>query len=108
MTALRTSKRDSTKVLVLGGAGAVGVVYGAHLTRGGAEVTVYVRPPRVEEARRGFDLHRVSFWGRRATERWTPASALSTVTGRFDQVWLATASDALFEPWLPRVLSLCL
>lgn len=104
---MNLSKRDSTKILVLGGAGAVGVVYGAHLARGGAEVAVYVRPPRVEEAHRGFDLHRVSLLGRRVTQRWQPASALTKVEGRFDQVWVATASDALFEPWLPAVLEAC-
>jgi len=95
------------KVLVLGGAGAVGVVYGSHLARGGAEVSVYVRPTRIEEAQRGWDLHSVSLFGRRVTQRWIPSAALTKVEGRFDQVWLATPSDALFEPWLPEVLAAC-
>jgi 2-dehydropantoate 2-reductase len=95
------------KVLVLGGAGAVGVVYGSHLARGGAEVSVYVRPSRVEEAQRGWDLHKVSLLGRRASQRWTPSAALTKVEGRFDQVWIATPSDALFEPWLPEALAAC-
>ncbi len=104
---MNDSNPEPLKVLVLGGGGAVGVVYGAHLARGGAEVSVYVRPARVEEARAGFDLHRVSLFGRRATQRWVPASVLTRVEGHFDQVWLATPSDALLEPWLPEVLAAC-
>jgi 2-dehydropantoate 2-reductase len=44
------------KVLVVG-AGAVGQVYARALTRGGAEVTLLVKPNHVEEAQRGFVLY---------------------------------------------------
>ena len=46
------------RVLIIG-AGAVGLVYAKHLAEGGAEVSLYVRPSRLEEARAGYDLTRV-------------------------------------------------
>ena len=84
------------------GAGAVGQVYGHHLARGGAEVSVYVRPKRRAEAISGTRLTRVRPVGRRLTETFQPVRALTSAAevaaaGPFEQIWLCVPTTALDE-----------
>jgi 2-dehydropantoate 2-reductase len=98
------------RVLIVG-AGAVGLVYGAHLAEGGAEVSVYVRPSRKDEASAGYTLTRVGVLGGRTSRRFVPksvvTSAAEVAAGEFEHVWVATATNALDEPWLAEVLAGC-
>lgn len=90
-----------TPRVLLVGAGAIGVVYGATLARAGAEVSYFVRAHRKDETRRGTTLTRVGLLGRRRAERLVPHEVLTTwdeVRCRaFDQIWLAVPTDALDE-----------
>jgi hypothetical protein len=88
------------RVLIVG-AGAVGQVYGHLLARGGAEVSVYVRPRREAEARAGYSVTRLSLLGRRTTSRFVPravyTSPASLRGARFDQAWICVPTDAVGE-----------
>lgn len=83
------------------GAGAVGQVYGLHLARGGAEVSVFVRGRHLVEARRGYELIRIHGRRDRPTSRFVPFEALSVadeVSSRaFDQIWLCVPTPALVD-----------
>lgn len=100
----------STRVLVIG-AGAVGLVYGAHLAEGGASVALFVRERRRQEAQAGYALTRVSMRRPRATRTFVPESVVASEAEvrSFDpdQVWVATATDALTEPWLAGLVAAC-
>lgn len=97
-----------SRILVVG-AGSVGVTYGHHLARGGAQVDVFVRPRYAEAARAGFALWRYSVRGPRGVERFTPSSVLTepaeVVRVKYDAVWLCVASDALNGDWLAPLLA---
>jgi len=95
------------KVLLIG-AGAVGLTFGHHLARGGAEVTFFVREKYAAAARAGFDLHRLGLGRRPRHERLdgvgvvtTPEEAGATA---WDQVWLCVSSTALAGEWLDDLL----
>ncbi len=95
------------KVLLVG-AGAVGVTYGFHLARGGADVTYLVKPKHADGLRSGLDFHRLN--RRRPVERFTEFELLTdasdAVGGGWDQVWLCVSSTALHAgDWLPRLLA---
>jgi 2-dehydropantoate 2-reductase len=96
------------RVLVVG-AGAVGLVYGTHLQRGGAEVALYVRERRRAEAEAGYALTRVGVLGGRTTHSFVPDRVVTSADEVRvldpDQAWVATATDALDEPWLASVLA---
>jgi 2-dehydropantoate 2-reductase len=96
------------KLLVVG-AGAVGLVYGAHAAEGGAEVALYVRERRRAEAEAGYALTRVRPLRARTTRRFVPARVVTTEEEvralDADQLWIATATDALFEPWLDAIVA---
>jgi 2-dehydropantoate 2-reductase len=91
------------------GAGAVGLVYGAHAAEGGADVTLYVRERRRPEAEAGYALTRVRPFRARATRRFVPSRVVTSEEEvrslDADQVWIATATDALFEPWIASLIS---
>lgn len=101
---------SAPRVLVIG-AGAVGLVYGSHLQRGGAEVALFVRERRRAEASAGYALTRVSALGARHTRSFVPSQVVTTNDEARaldpDQVWVATATDALAEPWLASLLAAC-
>lgn len=98
------------RVLVIG-AGAVGLVYGAHVRDGGGEVALFVRERRRAEAEAGYALTRVRVFGARRTRRFVPSRVVTTEeqVRAFDpdQAWVATATDALDEPWLAALLAAC-
>jgi ketopantoate reductase len=86
------------------GAGAVGLVYGRHLAKGGADVSFLVKPKHEAACRAGFTMYPLN-------ERGAPAHRFegfgiltdpSQAAGStWDQVWLAVPSSALREgDWL--------
>lgn len=102
-------RRMSGSILVVG-AGCVGQVFGHHLARGGATVSVFVRDQYREAAQRGFPLHRLSMLRRAPTPaRFDPVEVLSTIRAvgdrRFDQVYLTVPSTALSGTWLPELVA---
>ena len=98
----------SLRVCVVG-AGAVGLVYTLYLHRGGARVSLLVKPEQADRCRKGWSLHHLRAGGRRHTEFVPELPILSEVdaaaTGEFDQIWITVASDALRAPWLGQLLS---
>ncbi len=58
------------KVLIIG-AGAVGQVYGHHLTNGGADVAFYIKEKYAAELDKGFDLYQHSLFGKVLKSRTT-------------------------------------
>lgn len=95
-----------TKVLVVG-AGAVGQVYGHHLQRGGAEVSVLVRGHHLASARGGYAVTHI--WSRRSREttRWNPHEILTDVgairSRRYHQVWICVPNTSLDEDWFRSI-----
>ncbi|MFO0554127.1 MAG: 2-dehydropantoate 2-reductase N-terminal domain-containing protein [Polyangiaceae bacterium] len=94
--------------IVIVGAGAVGQVYGHHLAKGGAEVSVFVKPKHQREAERGFVLTRIPWMGPRVTEKFVPARVLTSsaelaAMPRVDQVWLCVPTPALDDALLHDV-----
>lgn len=105
--ALRIAAKVRPVNVLIVGAGAVGVSYADALVRGGARVSFYVRPARVEQVRAGLTLHELRMLGAAHTRTVDVHEVLSTpdeVAARsFDQVWLTVPSDALDQPWLPEL-----
>jgi 2-dehydropantoate 2-reductase len=99
----------STLRVLMIGAGAVGLVYGAHAQQGGAEVALFVRERRRAEAEAGYALTRVRLFRARRTQRFVPSRVVTTEHEVRaldpDQVWVATATEALDEAWLATLLS---
>ena len=89
------------------GAGAVGLVYGRHLQRGGADVTFYVRPKYVEETRNGFAMYNLNH--SRQPSRFEGFEVISTLeevaAQAWDQIWLCVSSTALLGDWLEPFLA---
>jgi ketopantoate reductase len=81
------------------GAGAVGQVFGAHLARGGAQVSVLVKPGQEQVAAHGFNLWRIRRGRRPAELHFDPREVLvsqaTTAGSRWDAVLLCVSSDAL-------------
>jgi 2-dehydropantoate 2-reductase len=93
-------------VLIVG-AGAVGQVYGLHLSRGGAHVRYFVRERHAEECRRGFAFYPLNRRKPRREPVRTAVAASDILTGldevqavTWDQVYLCMASHALRGRWL--------
>ncbi len=96
------------KRILIVGAGAAGQVFGLYLARGGADVSVFVRPKHEAAARAGYPLYRVDPFGRRKAERLVPREVHTTVDDLaraepFDQVWLCVATTSLDPEWLSDV-----
>ena len=95
--------------ILIVGAGAVGRVYGHHLAKGGARVSVWVRPRHEAELRAGVEVHRVRSRKKRERERFVPAEVLTTFDAiaarRFDQIWLCVPGDALVGGWIDELLA---
>lgn len=93
-----------TKRILVVGAGRVGQVYGHHVGKGGASVTVLVRPRHDAEARAGYRMVHVHSTGRRDASRFEPEVVTSidalARSERFDEAWLCVATNALEDAWL--------
>lgn len=95
------------KVLIIG-AGAVGSVYGYHLSKGGAKVTFYVKRKYADALAEGIVLYPLKGPEAGQTIRFTAFDVVTPVTdltGRsFDQVWICVSSPALMTGWLDDLL----
>ena len=102
---------NEVNVLVVGGAGAVGQVYGYHLQRGGARVGLLVRPKAVAACERGTVLYPLALFGSRRSVTFRPDVVLSSLEDvaaeararAWDEVWFCVPADALDEAWLATV-----
>ncbi len=96
-----------TRVLIVGG-GAVGQVYGHHIARGGAHVSMLVREKYADAARAGYDLVRIFARKHRVPARFVPHDVVtnaSDVAARsFDQAWLTVATPPLLRGELDEAL----
>lgn len=98
-------------VLLVGGAGAVGQVYGYHLQRGGARVALFVRPRVAAACAQGTVLYPLRHRRERRPVTFTPDAvftsledvAAAAVLRPWDEVWLCVPADALEESWLASV-----
>ena len=98
------------KRILIVGAGAVGVVYGLHLQRGGAHVTFWVRPSYEAKVRAGVRVFRRDLWRRDHEEKLIPDDVVSSEGAlkdrTFDAIWLcisATGADDGFLHALVRI-----
>jgi ketopantoate reductase len=90
------------RVLVVG-MGALGQVFGAHLARGGAQVSCLVRPSQAQATRGGYRLSALRRWRRPEALELAPTQVFTEVgqvDGDWDAVWLCTHSTGLREPWV--------
>jgi len=103
-----TTGSPAVRDILIVGAGAVGQVYGHHLSLGGARVSVFVKPAHSREAGAGYGLVQRRMLRASRVLRWTPSRALvhpaELSKTRWAQVWLCVPSDRLREPWLAALL----
>ncbi len=94
-------------VLIVG-AGAVGQVYGYHLAKGGADVSFYIKEQHAAELDRGFDLYRLSLFGkilkgRTRHHHFKQFSYISDTTSlrqqSYDYILNTVSSTALRSGW---------
>ena len=98
-------------ILLVGGAGAVGQVYGYHLQRGGARVSLFVRPKAAASCERGTVLYPLVRRGERVGVKFKADRVFTSLdevaragTERpWDEVWFCVAADALDEEWLASI-----
>lgn len=95
-------------VLVVG-AGAVGQVYGRHLSLGGARVSFLVRPKHEGEHDAGFTMYPLHRKGEYAPVVFAPAAIFSSfieiVGQKWDQVWICVPSTSLVRPWVDELVA---
>jgi 2-dehydropantoate 2-reductase len=99
---LASGEQRGPAVLVIG-AGAVGQVFGDHLSRAGASITLFVREKYREDVARGFDMYRLTTLGggtrRIEVDRFDAFDVVSSTSEiaarRFDQVYVTLPSDAV-------------
>lgn len=96
------------RILVVG-AGAVGLVFGHHLARGGAAVSFLVRDKYAADCRQGFTLYPLNRSRRQRTRpvRFDGAPILTDVrevaAQTWDQVYVTVSSTALRTGWFAEV-----
>src|SRR5690554_5786596 len=98
--------KPAPRILMVG-AGAVGQTYGYHLSRGGADVTFFVKEKYRAEAEAGFLMHQHRpLRGPRSFyyDNYRILSDVEEVAqNRWDQVWLCISSTALKGDWLAEL-----
>jgi ketopantoate reductase len=98
---------SSARKILIVGAGAIGQVFGTHLTRGGAQVSVLVKPGQETAAAGGFRLWRVRRRRQPAELHFEPAEVLvssaPTAASEWDSVLLCVSSDALRSDWIEEL-----
>lgn len=92
-------KQQGPRILIVG-SGAVGAVFGEHLTRAGAEVRFLVRNPNGPNARMPRPLHQLHLGGRPSTVHQMLDTSAEVQDGQWDQCWLCLPSTALDSDWL--------
>jgi 2-dehydropantoate 2-reductase len=91
------------------GAGAVGQVYGRHLSLGGAAVSFLVKPKYRAAAAEGYRLYPLN--GRNRTEpvKFEGFGVIDSVEAAigqpWDQLWLTVSADALLGDWLDTLIT---
>ena len=95
------------KILIVG-AGAVGAVYGYHLSKGGAKVTYYAKEKYRASLADGMVLYPLKGPEKGQTIRFTDYEVITPIddiTDRnFDQLWICVSSPALMSGWLDDLL----
>jgi 2-dehydropantoate 2-reductase len=95
------------KVLIVG-AGAVGAVYGYHLTKGGAKVTYFIKEKYRAELADGMVLYPLKGPEKGQTVRFSDydlVTAADDLSGRgFDEMWICVSSPALMTGWVDDLL----
>jgi len=101
--------RPSPRILLIG-AGAVGQVYGRHLSLGGADVSFFVKGKYLESLRQGMPMYPLN--RQKVTEpplQFKDFKLLSTVeevaAAEFDQIWLCISATALRGDWIQPMLA---
>lgn len=92
--------RSTSRVLIVG-AGAVGQVYGFHLSQMGCDVSVLVKPKYEQAARKGYLLHRHTLRGS-TVHSFKPDRVFTdaaSARGIWHQIWLCVPTPAIYEPW---------
>lgn len=96
------------KTLIVG-AGAVGQVYGRHLSLGGADVTFLVKPKYRESASQGFlvyPLNRKELTKPVMFNDYSVVDCLDEVKDKeWEQLWLTVSADALLGDWLDELVA---
>ena len=95
-------EHDGPRILIVG-SGAVGAVFGEHLTRAGARVGFLVRNPDSPNARMPRTLHQLHLTARPSTVHQILDTS-SELQGQWDQCWLCMPSTALESDWLKQEL----
>ena len=98
-------------VLLVGGAGAVGQVYGYHLQRGGARVALFVRERVAAACEQGTVLYPLTRRRERRPVTFKPDAVFTSLDDvaaaaallPWDEVWLCVPADALEETWLASI-----
>ena len=94
------------RVLIVG-AGAVGQVYGLALQRAGADVSFYVKPAYIDEAKAGYTMYALN--GGPTRLRFEGFGVLSTpeevAASTWDQLWLATSATAILGSWVEALVA---
>jgi len=90
------------------GAGAVGQVYGRHLSLGGAAVTFLVKPKYREAASEGFRVYPLNRRDRTQPVMFEGFGIIDSVdevgAKSWDQLWLTVSADALLGDWLDALI----
>jgi 2-dehydropantoate 2-reductase len=101
-------KQSKPQNVLLVGAGAVGLVYGYHLAKGGANVSFFVKEKYAEDARKGFVLYPLNQGRQVPAVHWKDAGVVTSTeevaAANWDQVWLCMSATALRGDWLPTLL----
>ncbi len=98
------SETSTNERILLVGAGAVGLSYGYHLRRGGAEVGFLVKEKYRDEAEAGYTLHRHRLLRRPTSFRFEDFEVYTDYDAvgehHWDQVWLCVSGTAIRGEWL--------
>jgi hypothetical protein len=96
------------KTLIVG-AGAVGQVYGRHLSLGGADVTFWVKAKYREAASKGFAMYPLNRKARSEPVRFAEFSVVDSISEvadqAWEQLWLTVSADALLGDWLEELVA---
>jgi len=97
--------RVAKRILIVG-AGAVGQVYGRHLTLAGCDVSVLVKPKYAKDAKDGFWLHHHRLRRTDPIVQFKPDQVYSDIPsarGIWHQIWICVPTPAVYEPWIDEL-----
>ncbi len=97
--------RVAKRILIVG-AGAVGQVYGRHLTLAGCDVSVLVKPKYAKDAKDGFWLHQHRLRRTEPIVQFKPDNVYTDIPsarGIWHQIWICVPTPAVYEPWIDEL-----